>query len=275
MLALVNKKFTWVVCHTNSSFAVLLFLRLYTQQKTGSKYKTKRPLIFILKANFRVAKIFVGIFTGHFIIILRNFRLPMLPKEQTYDERELFALISRSNEQAFAEIYLRYADKLYLHVAKLLKEDSWAEEIVQEVFVKLWQVRDTLGGIANPSAYLYRIAGNRTLDYLKHRAVEVKTQYQIFLFAEPSARNDTQEQLDFRISESLFKQAVKDLTAQKQLIFKLKHEDGQSYEEIARQLQLSKNTVRNHLAEALFTIRAYLLKKGIFLLIFLHCWKGL
>ena len=199
----------------------------------------------------------------------------MLPKEQTYGERELFALISRSNEQAFTEIYLRYADKLYLHVAKLLKEDSWAEEIVQEVFVKLWQARDTLGGVTNPSAYLYRIAGNHTLDYLKHRAVEVKTQYQLSLFAGSSAKNDTQEQLDFRISEDLYKQAVKGLTPQKQLIFRLKHEDGQSYEEIARQLQLSKNTVRNHLAEALQTIRAYLLKKGVFLLIFLHYWTDL
>jgi len=186
----------------------------------------------------------------------------MLPEEQTYSERELFALISRSNEQAFTEIYLRYADKLYLHVAKLLKEDSWAEEIVQEVFVKLWQVRDTLGAVENPSAYLYRIAGNRTLDHLKHRAVEVRTQYQLSLLAGSSARNDTQEHLDFRISENLFKQAIKGLTPQKQLIFKLKHEDGQSYEEIARQLQLSKNTVRNHLAEALQTIRAYLSSKN-------------
>jgi len=92
----------------------------------------------------------------------------------------------------------------------------------------------------------------------------VRTQYQLSLSAGSSARNDTQEHLDFRISENLFKEAVKGLSAQKQRIFKLKHEDGQSYEEIARQLQLSKNTVRNHLAEALQTIRAHLLKKGIF-----------
>ncbi|AXY74161.1 RNA polymerase sigma-70 factor [Paraflavitalea soli] len=199
----------------------------------------------------------------------------MLPKEQTYGERELFALISRNDEQAFTEIYLRYADKLYLHVTKLLKEDSWAEEIVQDTFVKLWQVRDTLGEVANPSAYLYKIVANRTLDFLKHRAVEVKTQYQVSLSAESAARNDTQEQLDFRISEQLLKQAMKDLTAQKQLIFRLKHEDGHSYEEIARQLNLSKNTVRNHLAEALQTIRTYLLKKGAFLLLLLHCLKNL
>lgn len=199
----------------------------------------------------------------------------MLPKEQTYGERELFALISRNDEQAFTAIYLRYADKLYLHVAKLLKEDSWAEEIVQDVFVKLWQVRNTLAEIENPSAYLYRIAANRTMDYLKHRAVEIKAQYQVSLHAESSQRNDTQEQLDFRISDQLLKRAMKDLTAQKQLIFKLKHEEGQSYEEIARQLKLSKNTVRNHLTEALQTIRTYLLQKGIFLLIFLHYWRGL
>jgi RNA polymerase sigma-70 factor (ECF subfamily) len=199
----------------------------------------------------------------------------MQPKEQTYGERELFALISRNNEQAFTAIYLRYADKLYLHVSKLLKEDSWAEEIVQDVFVKLWQVRDTLHEIENPSAYLYRIAANRTLDYLKHRAVEVKAQYQVSLFTGSAPRNDTQEQLDFRTSEHLLNQAIKDLSAQKQLIFKLKHENGLSYEEIAHQLKLSKNTVRNHLAEALQTIRTYLLNKGIFLLLFFHYLKHL
>jgi RNA polymerase sigma-70 factor (ECF subfamily) len=94
-------------------------------------------------------------------------------------------------------------------------------------------------------------------------------QYLLVRLAGSGSKNDTQEHLDFRLSEKLFKEAVTELTAQKQLIFRLKHEEGLSYEEIAQKLNLSKNTVRNHLAEALQIMRAYLLKHGVFLIVYL------
>jgi len=183
-----------------------------------------------------------------------------------YSDKELFSLISKGDDGAFTEIYLRYAEKLYPHISKLLNADLWVEEILQDVFTKLWQIRDSLSHVENPSAYLYRMAGNRTLDHIKRRAIEVKMQYHVVQQAEHFLYASAPEQ-DGRLRE--IKQAVQQLTPQKQLIFRLKHEEGLSYEEIAGQLQLSKNTVRNHLATTLEFIRNQLLKKGVFMVVFI------
>jgi RNA polymerase sigma-70 factor (ECF subfamily) len=182
----------------------------------------------------------------------------------TYNDKELFARIAQGEETAFTGIYLRYTQKLMPHVARLLDSESWAEEIVQDVFTKLWEIRGTLGSVENPSAYLFRMASNRTLDHLKRRSVEVKMQYWVARNTEAALSNTTEKQFDFRVSENLLKEAVSELTAQKQKIFRLRHEDGYSYEEIASELEISKNTVRNHMADALHFIRRYLLQRGVF-----------
>jgi RNA polymerase sigma-70 factor (family 1) len=181
-----------------------------------------------------------------------------------YSDNELFGLIAWDDGQAFTEIYVRYAEKLYPHVSRLLDSDGWAEEIVQDVFVKLWQARHLLTGIDSPSAYIYRMAGNRTLDFLKRRATEVKAQYIIARQSEQHQNSDGEQRMDFKNVYELYRKAVDRLPAQKKIIFQLRHEQGLSYEEIAQQLQLSRNTVRNQLARAMESVRTYLLEQGIF-----------
>lgn len=190
----------------------------------------------------------------------------------SYSELDLFERIARGDEQAFADIYLRYTEKLLPHVTRLLDSELWAEEIVQNVFTKLWEIRGSLVEVQNPNAFLYRMASNRTLDHLKHRAVEQKMQYRVARQAETFQKNVTQEDIDFRQSEKLFKEALSSLSPQQQLIYKLQREEGLSQEEIAGQLQLSKNTVRNHMAEALSNIRTYFLKHGLGLIIYFLYW---
>jgi RNA polymerase sigma-70 factor (family 1) len=185
-------------------------------------------------------------------------------------ERELFSRIAGGDKAAFTEIYLRYTEKLYPHVVKLLDSELWAEEIIQDIFTKIWATKETLAGVENPSAWLYKIAGNKTLDFLKHRSVEIKMQYRISRLSEQWSRFDTQEEIDFKQSEAEFKTAISNLPEQQQKIFKLKHEQHMSYEEIAEQLQLSKNTVRNHLTRAMESIRAHLLEKGLLIVFCLH-----
>jgi RNA polymerase sigma-70 factor (ECF subfamily) len=183
----------------------------------------------------------------------------------SHTDHELFALIATGDEAAFAEIYLRYTEKLYPHVAKLLDADDWAEEIVQDVFTKLWQVRESLTTIENPNAYLYRMAANRTIDHMRKMATEVKMQYHIARQAEDHLRAETAtgEKLDARMAG--IKEVVEQLSPQRKLVFKLRHEEGLSYEEIAQQLNLSKSAVRDYLRLALQTIREGLRTKGIFI----------
>lgn len=208
-----------------------------------------------------------------FSLLLHFFQPIWLLQNPSHNDLELFVRIAESDESAFTQLFLAYTERLYPYVANLLNSELWAEEIIQDVFLKLWKNRHTLRDIDNPAAYLFRMAANRTLDHLKRHALEVKMQYHISRQSSHNGNNPTEEHLDFRISEHLLRAAVKSLPPQRQLVYKLKHEDGLSYEEIAGKLHISKHTVRNHIAEALQAIRTYLLKNAgilLFLIFYGH-----
>ena len=183
-------------------------------------------------------------------------------------EKELFKRVAEGDESAFKAIYLNYTAKLYPHVCKLLSDYVWAEEIIQDVFTRLWQNRSMLATIDNPSAYLYRMAANHTLDYLKHKSVEIKSQYKVKQLAKAINKRDLEKEFDFKQVEVLFSQAIKLLSPQRKQIFIMRHELGLHYDEIASNLQLSKNTVRNHLSESLQIVRKWMIQQGVtFLLV--------
>lgn len=176
-------------------------------------------------------------------------------------DRELFARIAQSDGNAFAEFFESYSVKLAVYVSRFLGSDLWAEEIVQDVFVKLWNIRETIGQMEYPAGFIYRMAANRAKDHLRHRGHELKLQYQLTQHLAASA-NNAQEQVDFRFSQRLFNEAIKRLPSQRAVIFRMRHEQGMGYDEIAAQLGLSRNTVRNQLNLALQNIRSYLLEHG-------------
>ena len=197
-----------------------------------------------------------------------------MDKSALQGDRLVFRRIAQGDAEAFAEFYEAYAVKLALYVARFLGSDLWAEEIVQDTFVKLWSIRETIGDIEYPAGFVYRMIANRTKDHLRRKGHEVKLQQYMGRYLQQSNLNTTQDQLDFQTGEKLFRQAVQQLPAQRALIFRMRNEQGLSYEEIARELGLSRNTVRNQLNLALQNIQSYLSEHGditgiLVLLIFL------
>jgi RNA polymerase sigma-70 factor (family 1) len=179
-----------------------------------------------------------------------------------HNDKLIFQRIARGDAQAFAEFYEVYAVKLALYVSRFLGSDLWAEEIVQDTFVKLWSVRETIGDIETPAAFVYRMVANKTKDHLKHREHEIKLQQHLVRYFQQANANTTQDQLDYQIGEKLYRKAIQQLPAQRALVFKMRHEQGLSYDDIAKELDLSRHTVRNLLNLALKDIRSYLLKHG-------------
>jgi RNA polymerase sigma-70 factor (family 1) len=176
-------------------------------------------------------------------------------------DRELFRRISESDAVAFTEFFNYYSARLAIYVSKFLKSDNWAEEIVQDVFMRLWSTRENIRDLEYPVSYLYTMAANRTKDYLAKKGREIKLQH--FLeHTTSNSNNYTQEELDYRISAQLFARAIRELPERRADIFRMRHEQGLSYSEIAEQLNLSKNTVRNHLTQATQDIRDFLLRHG-------------
>ena len=158
---------------------------------------------------------------------------------------------------ALSELFRRYDKRIYPFVLKMIRNSALAEEITQEIFIKLWQHRAKLSSIDRPEAYILTIAARHTLDQIKKRLNENKM-LQGLLASKEGSHNDTEEKLLLRDRAALIQLAVDQLPPQQKSVYELSRLEGMNYEQIAQQLQISPNTVRNHLVKALRSIRDYM-----------------
>lgn len=155
-----------------------------------------------------------------------------------------------NNNTEFKHIFDSYRTKIYSTSYNIAKSRYAAEEITQEIFIKLWINREVLNNIANIDGYIYRITRNFSLNYLRKAASDSKLTEHLFKVAIQS-ENRTESDLHESEYKHLIRQALKGLSPQRRLVYQLSREDGLNYAEIADQLNLSKNTVKNHLFAAL------------------------
>jgi RNA polymerase sigma-70 factor (ECF subfamily) len=158
---------------------------------------------------------------------------------------------------AFGELFRRYDSRIYPFVLKMIRTTALAEEITQEIFIKIWQHREKLEQVVNPEAYIFTIAARQTLDQIRRQLSENRMLQRLSVIR-PDAHNDTDETLLLRDRTSLLQQAVDQLSPQQKAVYTLSRDNGLNYEQISRQLNISPNTVRNHLVKALQTIRSYM-----------------
>lgn len=171
--------------------------------------------------------------------------------------RELFTRISQDDDAAFTEVFYHYTQRIYHYILGKTKSRLIAEEIVQEVFIKLWTNRDKLNAVLNPESYIFSMATNLVFDWLKKMANEEKVRKQVWVTLGNSS-NTTFETLDLHNTQELVNKALEQLSPQRKKIFILSRQQGFTHAEIARQLNLSEKTVNNHLTESLRFIREYL-----------------
>lgn len=184
----------------------------------------------------------------------------------------LFARIAEGDDVAYKQAFDRYFDPLKWYAYKLLNSEFWAEEVVQEVFVQLWTKRSQLSSLEAPQAYLYRMARNRCFDRIRRQRLEVEMEYLVSTVLHGTAHSYQQGRYDIQQFEAYIREAVDTLPEQGKKIYQLQQEEGLSYQEIADQLQISRHTVRNHMAKTLQTIRAYLLNKGLLWVLLFNTW---
>ena len=176
--------------------------------------------------------------------------------DQSYNEQELIKLIGQSNEPAFAQLFDHYRNRIYSVALKLTHSTTVAEEIVQNVFLKIWLRRFALNEIENFSAYLFTIARNETYQILK----QIAKNYKIVLLREndPSfVHNNTEEYLIGKEFSSLLQKAIDRLPHQQKQVYKLMKEGTLKRGEVAELLQIQPETVKFHLAQAMKNIRTY------------------
>ncbi|WP_300598910.1 sigma-70 family RNA polymerase sigma factor [Niabella sp.] len=174
---------------------------------------------------------------------------------------ELLKLVAAGDEKSFRVLFENYKRRFYAVALKMTVSEVIAEEMVQDIFIKIWQKRAELTQIENLDAYFFTTLYRQVYKHYKKLALDRKL---LKLIAEsPSFHNITEETLLLRESERLINEAVTKLPQQQQKVFTLSRQDGFSREQIAEKLHISPNTVRNHLADATKFIRAYLDKAAL------------
>ncbi|MCD2425651.1 sigma-70 family RNA polymerase sigma factor [Niabella pedocola] len=174
---------------------------------------------------------------------------------------ELLRLVAAGDEKSFRVLFDKYRSRFYAVALKMTVSDVIAEEMVQDIFIKIWQKKEELTHIENLDAYFFTTLYRQVYKHYKKLALDRKL---LKLISEsPRFHNITEETLLLRESERLINEAVAKLPLQQQKVFKLSRQDGFSREQIAEKLHISPHTVRNHLADATKFIRTYLDKAAL------------
>lgn len=175
------------------------------------------------------------------------------------NEKELFTRMSQGDEAAFTEIFYHYTQRIYTYILHKTKSPETAEEIVQEVFIKIWKTRENFSNVQNYESFLFTMASNKLIDFFRRMAHQEKLKKEVWSTIQETS-NVTIEELDFRHSQELINLAVEQLSPQRKKIFLLNKEQGLTRQEIADLLGLSFSTVNNHLNEAVRLVKEQLEK---------------
>ncbi|HEX9509263.1 MAG TPA: RNA polymerase sigma-70 factor [Puia sp.] len=159
--------------------------------------------------------------------------------------------IAAGDQAAFRQVYLSFYKRLYQFALAIVKTREPAEEIVEDVFIRIWQQREGLPSIRNLRVYLYTATKNTALNYLSKKARASITEPFDHIQIELNASSITPEQI--LITAEMYQKiqkAVEALPPRCKMIFKLVREDGLRYKEIAAILNLSVNTIDVQMAIA-------------------------
>ncbi|HET6994795.1 MAG TPA: RNA polymerase sigma-70 factor [Chitinophagaceae bacterium] len=180
-----------------------------------------------------------------------------MPTSSLHSDRDLFFQIAEGNEAAFTELFHSYTPKLLPFVIKLTRDEQQANEVIQETFLRIWVGRMELPKVEQPSSWIFRIASNVSVSYLrslgrKRKMMETvgKEKAEIEVRAE--------DEMDAKELDGFIRQAVAALPEKRQQIYRLSREKGLSHQQIADELGLSINTVKDQIGKALKTIQEHI-----------------
>lgn len=176
-----------------------------------------------------------------------------------YEDDYCLLKIKEGDESFFNLIFEKYRNRLFNYLYKVFKSKEVAEEVVLDVFVKLWHGREAITEIQNLEAFLYKVAYHKAIDFFRAAKRNPVVQQAVWeAITDATAPENAESQLLHKNTEALIREAIGLLSPQRKKVFELRNDEGLSYSEIASTMNLSANTVRNHLAASVKFIREYL-----------------
>lgn len=169
---------------------------------------------------------------------------------------ELLLLIQKDDKIAFYNLYERYCRRLHGFVLRYIKQKEDAEEIVQEVFVKIWESRNKIDAYSSFESFLFTVAYNTTISLLRKRTNEKKYLEHIKSLQQPSNSPDLIDEIHFNELNDRVQSLLNELTPRQKEIFQLSREEGLTQAEIAKKLDISVNTVKKHMGNTLAFLKS-------------------
>lgn len=167
------------------------------------------------------------------------------------EEKHDIEKIASGDHYAFRCMFLEYFPKMKYFITHIIKSESIAEELSQDIFMKIWINREFLPNLRSLNAYLYKMAKNAALNYLDHKYIEDS----FVLNFNPVQSENFSDELDARELELLVQLTIGKMPDQRRRVYEMNRIEHLKNDEIATLLRISKKTVENHLNLALKEIR--------------------
>lgn len=163
-------------------------------------------------------------------------------------------MLQQGNEEVFESVFKQHFNSLHAYAFTILKDAVSAEEVVQSLFLKLWERKDALNIQTSVKSYLYRATYNDCMNILKHLQVRQKHQDHVSYFHDRTTENASSKLQENELKNELQK-ALKLLPEKCRTIFQMSRFEELKYQEIADQLDISIKTVENQMGKALKILR--------------------
>ncbi len=186
-----------------------------------------------------------------------------MDNSQFISDNQLIVYMIEGNQSAFKQLFDKYYDYAF-KVACLYCSFLDAEEIVSDVFIKVWNNREGLKEIQNLRYYLFSSVKNQSLNYLRKKKIDTADIENIFDFLIQDEENP-QWQMEVKELSGRLENVISNLPPKCRMVFQLVREEGMKYKDVAAQLSISENTVEAHLKKATKRIyeEVYFYQKGI------------
>lgn len=185
-----------------------------------------------------------------------------MKKLPEHTEKELLRELKKGSAEAFDALFNTYGKRLYFFALGYLKSEMEAEEVVQEVFFKIWKKRELINPELSFKAYIFKIAFNHIRELFQKLNLQRAYQHEIINQAS-SFSNRLDEQTNYQSFLDQVNQIINQLPPRQKDILLRKRQQEQSIKEIASELELSPKTVENHLTQALKQLRKALENRNI------------
>ncbi len=167
-------------------------------------------------------------------------------------DKILLMRLQEGDKKAFEEIYITLKEPAFKFCLMLLKDEQEARNLVQDIFVKIWTKRTFINPDLNFTSYLFTAIKNSAFDHFKQIK---KNEVMKERFREKMELQSQLGESDKKHRLLMVRKAIDNLSPARKKIIKLNFEEGKSYQEIADELNISKNTVKNQLVKAKQIIR--------------------